>query len=157
MATGPTRSDLPHRPPREGEGRRDARLAELVAELASCDTDLALDAVGDGAEGADPLELVARAMTSIRHRTLEPQDRLRVAGFLRPGLAPLPRRVPAATLVADPPEQAEDHLVHHGSLRRWERTDATDPDHRHDGAVDPDDVVIDLRDRTARFRRPGYA
>lgn len=151
MATGPTRIDVPPGPPRVG-GRRETRLAELVAELTSCDDDLALDAVRATDDVADPLELVARAMTRVRRRELEPQDRLRVAGFLRAGERRLPRRTRAATALADPPH-AEHHLVHHGSLRRWERTGAGDVG--LDDPLEVDDQVIDLRDRTARFRRPG--
>src|SRR5689334_18366823 len=160
MATGPTRTDHRRRDEHGSADRRTARLAELVAELSSCDPDAALDAVRGGADGADPLELVARAMTAVRHRALEPQDRFRVAGFLRPAASPLPRRVPAATSVPDPPDADDDHLVHHGSLRRWERTGAPAGDRRQAGAAlalahdpdpqvdDDDDVVIDLRDRT---------
>jgi hypothetical protein len=154
MATGPTRTDLAPGTARKGPGRREARLAELVAELTSCDTDAALDAVRARTDVADPLELVARAMTGIEHRALEPQDRLRVAGFLRAGNARLPRRAATSTALAAPPERAEHRLVHHGSLRRWERTGVTEVADPNDG-FDPDDAVIDLRDRTARFRRPG--
>jgi hypothetical protein len=156
MAKGPTRTDVPPGPQRTGSGERlEARLAELVAELASCDQEVALDAVRSGADVADPLELVARAMTGIRHRELEPQDRLRVAGFLRAEHAPLPRRNPGATALAER-EQADHRPVHHGSLRRWERTDAAGVEWDADDGVGPEDGVIDLRDRTARFRRPGH-
>lgn len=142
--------------------RRDQRLAELVTELSSCDPDDALDAVrsGRGADAADPLEVVARAVTDVRHRPVEPQDRLRVAGFLRPEQRPLPRRNPgrAATAVVERAAAGDEHgLVHHGSLRRWERTGAADADDTATGGPDVavrDGDVIDLRDRTSRFRRP---
>jgi hypothetical protein len=156
MAQRTTRSDGPRGTDRGTPSRRNSRLAELVAELAACDRDVALEAVrsGTGADLADPLELVARAMTDVRHRVLEPQDRLRVVGFLRPEQRRLPRRRAgrAATAVVDRPTDDGQHLVHHGSLRRWERTDAGTDD-LFPGPIGDDDV-IDLRDRTARFRRP---
>ena len=155
MATGPTRTDLAGGGARGGGDRRDERLAELVAELTSCDHDAAREALRSGAEASDPLEEVARAMTAVRRRVLEPQDRLRVAGFLRPA-ARLPRRARGATALAEPPADTDNGLVHHGSLRRWERTGEADGEPALDEAVDPDDQVIDLRDRTARFRRPDH-
>ncbi len=156
MAQRNARSDGPRGPGSRPAHRREGRLAELVAELAACDDEVALDAVrGTRADSDDPLELVARAMTDVRHRALEPQDRLRVAGFLRPEQRPLPRRAgraAASTAVVQRPTDDDQHLVHHGSLRRWERTDGGD-----ELVPSPvgDDDVIDLRDRTARFRRPG--
>ena len=154
MAQRTTRSDGPRGTDRRTSSRRNARLAELVAELAACDREVALDALRSGADPADPLELVARAMTDVRHRALEPQDRLRVAGFLRPEQRRLPRRPArrAATAVVDRPTDDGQRLVHHGSLRRWDRTDAS-VDDLPAGPIGDDDV-IDLRDRTARFRRP---
>ncbi len=146
---------------RTAADRRADRLAELVAELADCDDDVARQAIEERPAQADPLEQVARALTAIRHRT-EPQDRLRIAGFLRHLHPTLPRRPrPGAVSVAD---RAEDHLAHHGSLRRWDRTDR-DGARAGDrsGATERDDLerfdqdgepIIDLRDRTARFRRP---
>jgi hypothetical protein len=160
MATRTTRTDRSTGSD-PGGSRREARLAELVAELSSCDPDTALDAVRAGPEASDPLELVARAVTDLRHRSLEPQDRLRVAGFLRAGDRRLPRRARSGTARAQRPDDADQHLVHHGSLRRWERSgpaqelEGPDPSDRPTGPVRLEDGVIDLRDRTARFRRPG--
>lgn len=156
MAQRTTRSDGPRGTDRRSPSRREARLAELVAELVACDRHVAVEAVRTGATAdiVDPLELVARAMTDVRHRALEPQDRLRVAGFLRPEQRRLPRRRAGrtATAVVDRPTDDDQHLVHHGSLRRWERTDVGVEDLLT--APVGDDDVIDLRDRTARFRRP---
>jgi len=133
--------------------RRDVRLAELVAELTTVGDDAALDAVRDQGEAADPLLAVARALTTLRRET-EPEDRLRVVGFLRPDRRRLPRR-PRAAAPGDP-HPFDPHLVHHGSLRRWERSgdDTTTVTVVHPGGTDDEAQVIDLRDRTARFRRP---
>lgn len=140
---------------RRGRDRREARLAELVAELSSCDADDALEAVRSAPEAEDPLQLVARAVTGVRHRSLEPQDRLRVAGFLRARDQRLPRRAGSGTALAERRGETDDHLVHHGSLRRWERSHPDDLDAPAPAQVTGD--IIDLRDRTARFRRPGSA
>ena len=148
MATSPRTDRLPNRvggPPSVQE----VRLAELVAGLATAGDDRALDAVRAQDAVDDPLEVVARALTALRHEP-QPEDRFRVVGFLRPDRRRLPRRPrPGDRLPADRPEA---HLVHHGSLRRWERT-GTDDTHTAAHA-DHDGDVIDLRDRTARFRRP---
>lgn len=154
MATAPIRTD--HRPISDGGDppAREARLAELVAGLTTVGDEAALDAVRAQPAVDDPLEVVARALTTLRHET-EPEDRFRVVGFLRPDRRRLPRR-PRSGDDRSGDDRPDPRLVHHGSLRRWERT-ATDvgPD---DGLVDPPadhgGDVIDLRDRTARFRRP---
>ena len=154
MATAPIRTD----PRRAGPDivdraptRRESRLAELVAGLCDCEDDDALDAVRSEDGSEDPLEVVARAVTGLRHRPVEPQDRFRVAGFLRTADR-LPRRSGAAGSRTDP-DRLAGHLVHHASLRRWERIGADEGPAVVD---DPggDDQVIDLRDGTARFRRP---
>ena len=153
MATAPIRTDPRHADTGDRAlTRRDARLAELVAGLCDCEDDDALDAVRSEHGSEDPLEVVARAVTGLRHRPIEPQDRFRVAGFLRTSDR-LPRRRSATAAPRTDPDRLDDHLVHHASLRRWERLGADD-----DPAVvddpDGDDQVIDLRDGTARFRRP---
>lgn len=149
MATAPIRTD--RRATRDGAppSPRDARLAELVAELTTAGDAAAIDAVQAQREREDPLEVVARALTALRHET-EPEDRFRVVGFLRPDRPRLPRRPRAGDRAAA--ERPDARLVHHGSLRRWERSDTDDgPAEQHTG---DDGDVIDLRDRTARFRRP---
>lgn len=156
MAPAPTRP--PRRSDRGGvASARADRLAELVTELSgsdAVDAAEAINAVGHRS-GGDPFDLVAHAMTELRHRPLEPQDRFRVVGFLRPGDRRLPRRRPSGARETD---EGEHQLVHHGSLRRWERSGTADGTAGHDvtgTATVPSEQIIDLRDRTARFRRPG--
>ena len=106
-------SDAPISPTRsmtEAE-RRAARLEELVAELTGCQTGGALHAVREHQSGSDALEVVARAMVEV---DAPPPEGFRVAGFLR-----------------------EDALVHHGSLRRWDRL------HLEDDR--PEDIIIEAR------------
>lgn len=81
----------------------DARLAELVAGLTGCTTAGALHAVREHAAGpTDALAIVARAMVTV--------DQPPPAGL----------RVPGAGIVAGTAPDGPA-LVHHGSLRRWER------------------------------------
>jgi hypothetical protein len=159
MASTPIRATRSHAfdpddAPLRAADRRDLRLAELVAGLTACDDELALESVCARRGADDPLEVVARAITGIRRAT-EPQDRFRVAGFLRATSGELPRRRGARSAATS--EHAAYHLVHHGSLRRWERTGADDEPVPAEARVDDvhGETVIDLRDRTARFRRPG--
>lgn len=152
MATAPIRTDHRSIGAAGPMSHRDARLAELVAGLTSVGDDAALDAVRDQDEAADPLLVLARALTTLRRET-EPEDRLRVVGFLRPDRRRLPRRPRSETPVD--PQPFDPHLVHHGSLRRWERTgDGVTDTFEHPAGTDDEAQVIDLRDRTARFRRP---
>lgn len=145
--------------PPAGGGRRAQRLAELVTELTPYDDDLALDAIRVRNHLDDPLEIVARAITGLRRGdVVEPQDRFRVAGFLRSTPDPLPRRRGHGTTAVT--DHTSLHLVHHGSLRRWERTGVDDQpgyerlDEAGSELDEHGEAVIDLRDRTARFRRP---
>ena len=96
------------RPMTEAE-RRAARLAELVAGLTGCEKGGALHAVREHQAGSNALEVVARAMIDV---DAPPPDGFRVLAFLR-----------------------EDALVHHGSLRRWDRLHAED-DRPEDGYSD---------------------
>ena len=93
--------------------------------------------------GAWSLYSAAGAEASLSYHRL-------VAGFLRTSDR-LPRRSGHATPRTDS-DRLDDHLVHHASLRRWERIGADDPPVGDDPGGD--DQVIDLRDGTARFRRP---
>jgi len=86
--------------------RRAARLAELVEELTGCEKGGALHAVREHQAGSNALEVVARAMIDV---DAPPPEGFRVLAFLR-----------------------EDALVHHGSLRRWDRLHAED-DRPEDG------------------------
>jgi len=153
MATAPIRTDHRSIGAARPMSHRDARLAELVAGLTTVGDDAALDAVRDQDQAADPLLVVARAINTLRRET-EPEDRLRVVGFLRPDQRRPPRRPRSGTPVD--PDPFDPHLVHHGSLRRWERTGADNATVTvaHPDGTDDEAQVIDLRDRTARFRRP---
>jgi hypothetical protein len=112
------------------EQRRDARLAELVAGLTGCERTGALHAVREHADDPDALEVVARAMVEIDR---PPPDGFRLAGFLRTDLG------------------SGIELVHHHSLRRWERLPAPDARRTSAGEV-ADGDAIDLTD-DGRFDR----
>src|SRR3954469_11298875 len=94
------------RPPSAADERVD-RLAELVAGLTGCQKGGALHAVREHGSARDALKVVARAMVEV---DAPPPEGFRVAGFLR-----------------------EDALVHHSSLRRWDRL--------HDEQDRPEDLV----------------
>ncbi len=91
-------SSAPPRPQQTQAQRRAARLAELVEELTGCEKGGALHAVREHQRDGDALAVVARAMVDV---DAPPPEGFRLAGFLR-----------------------EDALVHHGSLRRWDRLHA---------------------------------
>ncbi len=98
--------------------RRAARLAELVEELTGCEKGGALHAVREHQRDGDALAVVARAMVEV---DAPPPEGFRVAGFLR-----------------------EDTLVHHGSLRRWDRL--------HAEADRPEDTIVEDRFTPGRTR-----
>lgn len=113
---------MPRAPLRRAESeaeRRAARLAELVTGLTGCRPSGALLAVREtrDVDEADALGIVARAMVNVDQPT---PDGFRVAGFLRDDLP----------------------LVHHGSLRRWDRLH--DEHNRvEDEVADPE--ILELR------------
>lgn len=102
-----------------------ARLAELVAGLTGCKRSGALHAVRDQDDTDDALAIVARAMVELEQ---PPPQGFRFAGFLRDGA----------------PDEKPDAvgLVHHRSLRRWDRL------HQEDDRPEDGLATIDLRFKT---------
>lgn len=96
--------------------RKAARLAEMVAELTGCRPGGALHAVREH-DADDALEIVAHAMVVVDQ--------------------PPPFREPVFVSAS---RAAEVPLVHHASLRRWDRLHD-----EHDRLEDS--VALDLRDR----------
>jgi hypothetical protein len=109
-------SAAPRRSPNDAD-RREVRLAELVAALTGCDAPGALHAVREHAGQVDALGIVARAMVEVDG---PPPERFRIAGFLREGA-----------------------LVHHGSLRRWDRL--------HHEPDRPEDRIVARFEHTPRW------
>lgn len=85
--------------------KRVDRLAEMVSELTGCPPGGALHAVREHGDSNDALAVVARAMVDVDQ---PPPTEFRAPGDLR--------------------DDESVSLVHHSSLRRWERPQVSDDD-----------------------------